>query len=203
MYSRVGKSLLVAIDRLGNGRHTGELLWYFYRLVCFAFENIAEGRDTNGQVRCVVPEESYVSIGKLQSWWNHGKSHQVPPTPGLLSNTRIVSKACSFANASVVIAPEGPAPITATRRALRTITKTSRCERLKLQNIAGESLLLINVFRYRYCHAEAILVPLFELRHRSRKMASSATSLLRLDFGNTYRICTQIYSILLEVVISH
>ena len=37
------------------------------------------------------------------------------------SKTRITSKACSLARASVAMAPDGPAPMTATRRALKGI----------------------------------------------------------------------------------
>lgn len=45
-------------------------------------------------------------------------SYHVPPTTGLRSNTRIVSKAPSLTKASVAMAPAGPAPMTATRRML-------------------------------------------------------------------------------------
>lgn len=42
-------------------------------------------------------------------------TYQHPPGPSRRSNTRITSNTLSFANASTVMAPEGPAPITATR----------------------------------------------------------------------------------------
>jgi hypothetical protein len=40
-------------------------------------------------------------------------TNQHPPAFSLLSNTRIVSKAASCANASIAIAPAGPAPMIA------------------------------------------------------------------------------------------
>lgn len=50
-----------------------------------------------------------------RSRWLSRRTHQQPPAASLRSNTRITSNACSFTNASSVIAPEGPAPMTATR----------------------------------------------------------------------------------------
>lgn len=44
--------------------------------------------------------------------------YQHPPGPSRRSNTLITSKTFSLASASTVIAPEGPAPMTATRFAL-------------------------------------------------------------------------------------
>src|ERR1044071_9056272 len=44
-----------------------------------------------------------------------GLAYQHPPASSRLSNTRITSKAFSWARASMAMAPAGPAPITATR----------------------------------------------------------------------------------------
>lgn len=48
-------------------------------------------------------------------------AYHVPPMTGRLSKTLMVSNACSLARASAAMAPEGPAPITATRRAFTVI----------------------------------------------------------------------------------
>ena len=57
-------------------------------------------------------------------WWKgRGEvgSYHCPPMSERRSKTRITSKACSLARASVAMAPDGPAPMTATRRALKGI----------------------------------------------------------------------------------
>lgn len=53
-------------------------------------------------------------------------THQQPPGASLLSNTRMTSNAFSFANASMVMAPPGPKPITATRFTGAMVSNTRR-----------------------------------------------------------------------------
>jgi len=70
-------------------------------------------------------------------------AYQTPPITGLLSKTRILSNTCSLTNASVAMAPLGPAPITAT---LETLIGIVFCTILNSGVDDGEYLGGINRF---------------------------------------------------------
>lgn len=83
--------------------------------VCAPIGQLLQHGRGGRSLRVTNPDGSCQSVVNRAAGRNFGYTHQQPPALSRRSNTRITSKVFSCARASIVIAPAGPAPMTATR----------------------------------------------------------------------------------------